>query len=85
MKKEDLMCLYECPNGLWLQLGKVEEISKVYQKAKQGLEIDLDNKKWRYIIPGRALQSKDWSKIGEVLKGDKRGKFIYLVFNPAVF
>ena len=79
---KNLCCLHKCPNGLWLELAKVEELIEKNKVAQKSLEIDIQNRKWRYINQDNYIQSKDWNKIGQESSDEK---FVQLVFNLTDF
>lgn len=79
MELSNLGCLHKCGNGMFLEFKMVEDLFKEFKGSKEALEIDTENKKWRYITPGGYIQPKDWSKFGKAeTYGDK---FVQLVFD----
>jgi hypothetical protein len=82
MKLSQLCCLHLSPNGLFLQLAKVEDLIKKDKKVKNSLEIDLDKKKWKYFDEYGPLK-QGWADIGKTL--DWKKYFIKLVFDPTDF
>ncbi len=82
MKLENLYCLHLCPNELFLELAKVQNLIKKDKAVKKSLEIDLINKKWKYSDK-YGPSKQDWANIGKSLKYPKY--FVKLVFDPTDF
>ncbi len=82
MKLQQLYCLHLCPNGLYLELSKVESLIEQNKDVKKSLEIDLVNKKWKYSDNYGPVE-QDWADIGKNLSWDKY--FIRLVFDYTDF
>ena len=82
MKLAQLYCLHLCPNGLFLELAKVQDLVKKNKTVKKSSEIDLINKKWKYSDKYGPLK-QEWADIGKNLSYDKY--FVKLVFDPTDF
>ncbi len=82
MKLNQLYCLHLCPNGLFLELAKVQDLVKKNKDVNKSLEIDLINKKWKYSDKYGPVK-QDWADIGKSLNWDKY--FVKLVFDPTDF
>jgi hypothetical protein len=82
MELQQLYCIHLCPNGLYLELSKVENLIEQNKDVKKSLEIDLVNKKWKYSDNYGPVE-QDWADIGKNLSWDKY--FIRLVFDYTDF
>ena len=84
MEQRNLLLIHKCANGMWLELAKINEYLAKNEVAQKALEIDLPNKRWRYINQYPCAQSTDWNAIGNGYQnGD--GKEVHLVFDQTDF